>query len=577
MASAPISGAVEAPSTMTTAPPSVAPAQAQPPPAEHVPSPTFPGSTKGHVRIASKANGFTQAHEALKLDPRRHARGMRSKSGSLSFPVFPAPPEKDMKSITSPMKTSDGVSMGLKIIVPSTNDSSFLTALAAQERQVLELREELQKAEASLTGLKQQWVTQESKRRYNDSRKLHQMQSMGVGRQANRVTSDGALGPLYAEIERKKATLNYSKPTRRRYFSPSRHARALSLVSPDSPPRSSRNSEPVTEDTEHLSSPADDTTLAESPAELLPGPDFEKQTAMNPIAESQPSSKRTSGDLSRRRAARSSIQMTKDLREGLWTFFEDLKHATYGDDARAPAIPPPKRPLNRRDGRPHVSADDRPSSRDSSRLSKSPGGSPARRPKHVVRRQTWQIRPWVFDEALVDIGGNFWKEHGLADPTQAAEKPEDDEEEEPALANANLKRTPRRLSVVKDLHGERWETWDSPRDGGSPVRSISTASISQGRASPETSAPSSSLPTPTSSSSEMESETTPRPSIVVGGSKKNTNHRAETSNAIKEHGRRDSLPWPDLNKLRPGHLRRTASHLMDEWEKSLNPPPTQKA
>jgi len=34
----------------------------------------------------------------------------------------------------------------------------------------------------------------------------------------------------------------------------------------------------------------------------------------------------------------------------------------------------------------------------------------------------------------------------------------------------------------------------------------------------------------------------------------------------------NAIPWPALTKLTPGNLRRTASHLMNEWERSLTPP-----
>lgn len=36
--------------------------------------------------------------------------------------------------------------------------------------------------------------------------------------------------------------------------------------------------------------------------------------------------------------------------------------------------------------------------------------------------------------------------------------------------------------------------------------------------------------------------------------------------------KRDSIPWPALTKLAPSSLRRTASNLMADWEKSLTPP-----
>jgi hypothetical protein len=37
--------------------------------------------------------------------------------------------------------------------------------------------------------------------------------------------------------------------------------------------------------------------------------------------------------------------------------------------------------------------------------------------------------------------------------------------------------------------------------------------------------------------------------------------------------KRNSLPWSDLSGLSPSNLKRTASHLMKEWEKQLTPPP----
>lgn len=40
--------------------------------------------------------------------------------------------------------------------------------------------------------------------------------------------------------------------------------------------------------------------------------------------------------------------------------------------------------------------------------------------------------------------------------------------------------------------------------------------------------------------------------------------------------KKDPIPWPALSKLGPATLRRTASHLMSEWEKSLTPPPGQE-
>lgn len=37
---------------------------------------------------------------------------------------------------------------------------------------------------------------------------------------------------------------------------------------------------------------------------------------------------------------------------------------------------------------------------------------------------------------------------------------------------------------------------------------------------------------------------------------------------------REDLQWAALDKLTPGNLKRTVSTIMQEWEKSLSPPPS---
>jgi hypothetical protein len=44
--------------------------------------------------------------------------------------------------------------------------------------------------------------------------------------------------------------------------------------------------------------------------------------------------------------------------------------------------------------------------------------------------------------------------------------------------------------------------------------------------------------------------------------------------SVGASGKKDPIPWPALSNLGPKALRRTASHLMSEWEKSLTPSPT---
>ena len=37
------------------------------------------------------------------------------------------------------------------------------------------------------------------------------------------------------------------------------------------------------------------------------------------------------------------------------------------------------------------------------------------------------------------------------------------------------------------------------------------------------------------------------------------------------NGKRDAIPWPALAKLSPGNIKRTATQLMNDFEKSLSP------
>ena len=54
--------------------------------------------------------------------------------------------------------------------VPSgQTDTNFLTAIAAQERRVLELKEDLVRAEADLRKLKVQWAQHEAQKKRNDA------------------------------------------------------------------------------------------------------------------------------------------------------------------------------------------------------------------------------------------------------------------------------------------------------------------------------------------------------------------------------------------------------------------------
>jgi len=86
---------------------------------------------------------------------------------SLSFPIQSVDQTTQRHSsiiASSPHRMSNPSSLELGPFA-SADPNAFLTALAAQERRVLELKEELQKAEGDLDKLKQQWATHEAAKR----------------------------------------------------------------------------------------------------------------------------------------------------------------------------------------------------------------------------------------------------------------------------------------------------------------------------------------------------------------------------------------------------------------------------
>jgi hypothetical protein len=79
---------------------------------------------------------------------------------------------------------------------------------------------------------------------------------------------------------------------------------------------------------------------------------------------------------------------------------------------------------------------------------------------------------------------------------------------------------------------------------------------------------------PTTQDSSEESDGDTSSSRTRGDSKASSlTTNSSIGNIDEVTSKRNSIPWPDLVKLSPNNLKRTASHLMKEWEKQLTPPP----
>ena len=214
---------------------------------------------------------------------------------------------------------------------------AFLTALAGQERRVLELREELEKAEQELRKMKHQWARHEASR---------ERQGLGlhiIAPRTDSIMGDSLTSPTSREEYTRLQNSARGRPNSNRKVLPgARHQRTLSLLSP----KRGNQSQPF---------PQPDDVNSPPSSSASPPPLQKRHTLMNPPPSrmSSESSSRSgrpqSLDLlgSDRQEAimQTGKQIADDFKEGLWNFIEDLKQATVGDEVpRATAQLPQERP-----------------------------------------------------------------------------------------------------------------------------------------------------------------------------------------------------------------------------------------
>ncbi|KAF2140122.1 uncharacterized protein K452DRAFT_299521 [Aplosporella prunicola CBS 121167] len=441
-----------------------------------------------------------------------HARSMshadvasrQNKRLSLNFPIQPAagsipstPRSRPASWIGSPAHIPDNAS---SVASPVSNDGNFLTALAAQERRVLELKEELSKAEERLKELKRQWVGHDTSQKRKD---LHgftplpplttSFSNLGV----NDDAADGETNWMHKEMERRKAILHGQRQSSRKVFSGSRHTRALSLLSPAKDLSNSN-----TDDAQGLTRSS---TIPDTPSDAT---EQEMRDAL----------------------LRTGKQMATDFKDGLWTFIEDLRQATVGDEG-----------VNGAHGRTGSGQQLQPSganigSSSSTSLGRSKSLGHARRPRTT--------QPSGDGSALIDIEASFWRDNGVEEPTPP----------QPAVVKSKHAKTPRNRSS-QSLE-DNWDDWDNTpteayKSGHSSANN--SISLSEGRTSPPCSERSS-----------------PRTSTSSAGiapldfsSMQKKSKRVSTGSMVS---------WPALKTLSPSSLGRAASSLMSEWEKSITSP-----
>jgi hypothetical protein len=326
--------------------------------------------------------------------------------------------------------------------MPSPTDAnSFLVALAGQERRVLELKEELEKAEADLEKLKEQWERHEATRKRAEIRHSEPLRQLhSVVPEGESSNEEGSMARQSTEMDRRKALLSNIRKEPRRKVITGGHTRTLSLLSP-------------ARDSYHqpfLFPPVQESG-SESDASGAP-----RRTK---IPDTRQGIAKVSSNLARHSyqgsVAHNAKQIAEDVKAGLWTFLEDLRQATVGDEA-----------VNGRTSRLSSDTANKGPKKKGSKGNLLSNGKRGTSPRSVeVPPRTWDSLTGS-NAALLDGTGTMWEEmrgSGAASKTLAPLKSKP--------ATKTLSTAP----LVDEL--DDWSNWDSPTPK-SPRWSGSTAELS---------------------------------------------------------------------------------------------------
>lgn len=221
-----------------------------------------------------------------------------------STPVLPARPPSPERRPSQPLESG-----------------AFLTALAAQERRVLELREELKKAESDLEKLKKHWAVHEMFKKKNQIRHVEQLRPISKSVSSSSFADPNSLGRTRPDHERRRSLAINTKQSQRKVFSGSRHTRTLSLLSP-------KGSAELKPDSAVKMMGKSSNRIARSDTV------FESRATTTIIRASNNTvlNKNINGP-PKDAILETGKQLVGDFREGLWTFLEDLRQATVGEEA----------------------------------------------------------------------------------------------------------------------------------------------------------------------------------------------------------------------------------------------------
>ncbi|KAF1944010.1 hypothetical protein EJ02DRAFT_399442 [Clathrospora elynae] len=410
--------------------------------------------------------------------------------------------------------------------VVSPSETNLLAVLAAQERYVLELKEELSKAEVDLSALRTHWATHERNKHRNEGRKVTALEPLNttlVNVPADQYEDDGSNMWMQKEMERRKALLSNTKTSRRKVFTATRHLRTLSLLSPVRSDAPSSSQSLVLHE--------------EEATNQRPQPPIRASTSLEITRQATDMVDTDRYDMGglptiqREQLIRAGTQMATDFKKGLFNFIDDIRQATVGDEA-----------VNMTD--------------DNSGWQTSVKGPSTKTARPALGRSASSKKT---AQQPGSIGDDFWKENGLIEPKVAATN-----KNTHVIKNSTPQKQIRKAADEE----EDWISWDTPIDSYVAKTADTNNSSDESVQTSPVSGPGSSR-TSTSTRYHAKRHDSKASSLTNGSSAGQLDDPTSTSRDSK----RNSIPWPDLVKMSPSNLKRTASHLMKEWEKQLTPSP----
>ncbi|KAJ5626558.1 hypothetical protein N7528_003985 [Penicillium herquei] len=543
----------------------------------------------------SRSSSLLQNRQSS-ISSRAHSGARHAKRLTLNFPInlpLNQTPTATPDSIASPgsmtpvtqssTRPSPALPAGSIPFDVQDDGYDFLRAIASQERKVMELREELQRAETDLSTLKKQWALSEKSKKRTEIN-LHaepliplrspDLNGTEVGssasshRREQSMSSVGSSvvppGRLSRELEwerrssiRAAATAGTSISSNGRRVFQGSHTRTLSLLSPITATGPSSTS-PSLADNERVGRTPRSATLPSVERNNHNNHNAAANMMINPIDESQVPEhllsqwRKTMPPPSREALMRTGKQMASDLREGLWTFLEDIRQATVGEEGingtESRTMSPPNSSLAPSNSQPRATFSRGGVSRSSSSSSRGKG--------QAAEPTTGK------DSKPADIATSFWHEFGVDSPAQKSPGARRNPTEKTAdVTTPRDENEPDHLdrhsgspvnNMEDDDTADNWDVWDTPLSGSKTRH------------------------TPSSSRSTVESKRDQSPTTRGSSPRTSASFGEWNPLTAAPESNTETIPWPTITKLAPSKLQRTASNLMAEWERSLSPSPERK-